>query len=93
MTNDGKIKVCYTCVMDDQERENFKDEIYENARKKSCFKIAPRNEFEFNDKGMLYCKIFGTFFRPLEDSKSSGVRNFYDTFLFPEDAVKQMNET
>jgi len=93
VTNDGKVKVCYTCVMDDDEKENFKDEIYEAARKKSCFKIAPRNEFEFNDKGMLYCKIFGTFFRPLEDSKSSGVRNFYDTFLFPEDAVKQMNET
>jgi hypothetical protein len=37
---------------------------------------------------MLYCKIFGTFFRPIEDSKSSGVRNFFDTFLFPADAVK-----
>jgi hypothetical protein len=76
----------------------MKNEIYEKARRKSCCKIAPRHEYNFNDKGMLYCKIFGTFFRQLESSegdslKISGVRNFYDTFLFPESAVDQMNET
>lgn len=88
VTNDGKVKVCYTEPMNEFEMEEHKDHIYETARKKSCFKIAPRQEYDFNDKGMLYCKLYGAFWRPLEDSKTSGVRNFYDTFLFPEDAVK-----
>lgn len=63
VTNDGKVKVCYTEFMEEHEVEEHKDEIYETARRKSCCKIAPRNEFDFNDKGMIYCKIFGTFFR------------------------------
>jgi hypothetical protein len=79
--------------MTELEKEDMKDEIYEKARKNSCFKITPRHEYDFKDKGMLYCKIYGTFFRQLEgeiegeSSKDSAVRNFYDTFLFPEDAI------